>query len=174
MLDFVVAQSRQSCRYVWFQFYFYRHHRSLGHGWNHARCYNTKWNIQLNQRTFSCYLWCLPRHCGRGYLHLPSIWQTVELLPSRSISGWHRNMMLAPNPVPASMFSNQPLKRLPGCPQLISIEINFEQFKFKLLRLNCNWKVYLCTQASAPSTFYPPHICENFHQSEWSRTCTRN
>lgn len=62
----------------------------------------------------------LPKHFGSGYLHFPSIWHTVEELPSKVIPSWHLNMILAPRPVPPSIFSNQPFQSLPGWPQLIS------------------------------------------------------
>lgn len=66
----------------------------------------------------------LPRHFGRGYLHLPSIWHTVDVLPSRSMPSWQRKIIDAPRPVPASIFSSHPFQRRPGCPQLISGYMN--------------------------------------------------
>lgn len=61
-----------------------------------------------------------PRHWGSGYLHFPSIWQTVEEFPTNFIPSWQRKIIDAPNPVPPSIFSNQPFHNLPGCPQFIS------------------------------------------------------
>lgn len=51
---------------------------------------------------------------------MPSIWQTVLVCPSIRIPSWQRNMMEAPRPVPASMFSSQPFHSRPGWPQFIS------------------------------------------------------
>lgn len=61
-----------------------------------------------------------PRQRGSGYRQCPSIWHTVDVLPFSFMPSWHRKIILAPRPVPASIFSSQPLFRGPGWPQLIS------------------------------------------------------
>ena len=84
-----------------------------------------KWEIEAHKTKN------VPKHWGSGYLHFPSLWHTVEVLPTKVIPSWQRKIIEAPRPVPLSMFSSHPFQRRPGWPQLISTHAQIRVMKMK-------------------------------------------